>query len=150
MKQGIFFEAGEGLEVGARGSRMLFKAMAETTDSAFSLMERELPVGNRRPQPHTHAGPEGFYVLEGAIEFLVGDQGRIGGPGFWALVPSGVAHTFGNVGDSPARLLIIHAPAADAYFRELQELWGKKEPRSPEEERALMKRHGLKPVASDS
>src|SRR5512141_316106 len=67
MKQGIFFEAGEGLEVSARGSLMVFKAIADTTDGAFSLMERTLPVSNRRPQPHTHQGPEGFYVLEGSI-----------------------------------------------------------------------------------
>lgn len=146
MEQGIFFEAGEGLAVSARGSQMLFKAVADTTGGKFSLMERELPVSNRRPQPHTHQGPEGFYVLEGSIEFVVGDQHRVGGPGFWALVPGGVSHTFGNVGDSPARLLIIHAPAADAYFKELQALWGKAEPPTPEEERALMKRHGLQPV----
>jgi len=93
MKRGIFFEPGEGMEVSARGSSMVFKAIADTTDGTFSLMERILPVSNRRPQLHTHQGPEGFYVLEGSIEFVVGDQRRIGGPGFWALVPSGVPHT---------------------------------------------------------
>jgi mannose-6-phosphate isomerase-like protein (cupin superfamily) len=144
-----FFEPGEGMAVSARGSKMLFKAVSDTTGGAFSLMERELPVSNRRPQPHTHQGPEGFYVLEGQIEFVVGDQKRIGGPGFWALVPGGVAHTFGNAGDSPARLLIIHAPAAEAYFVALQELWSQAEPPTPEEERALMKRYGLEPVESD-
>ena len=35
----------------------------------------------------------------------------------------GVSHTFGNPGDSPARLLIIHSPAADACFAELEGLW---------------------------
>ena len=150
MEQGIFFEPGEGMAVSARGSAMLFKAVAATTGGAFSLMERELPVSNRRPQPHTHAGPEGFYVLEGSIEFVVGDQSRVGGPGFWALVPGGVAHTFGNVGETAARLLIVHAPAADAYFVELQELWRGANPPTPEEERALMKRHGLDPVETES
>jgi quercetin dioxygenase-like cupin family protein len=149
MKQSIFFEPGEGKTVSARGSSMLFKAVADTTDNAFSLMERTLPVSNRRPQPHTHEGPEGFYVLEGQIEFVVGGQSRVGGPGFWALVPSEVAHTFGNAGDSPARLLIIHVPAADAYFVELQELWSTETPPPPEEERALMRRHGLEPVVPE-
>src|SRR5262245_64783756 len=148
MKQGIFFEPNEGQAVSARGSSMLFKAVAETTNNAFSLMERTLPVSNRRPQPHTHEGPEGFYVLEGQIEFVVGGESRVGGTGFWALVPSGVSHTFGNAGESPARLLIIHVPAADAYFVELQELWSKADPPTPEEEHALMRRHGLMPVES--
>jgi mannose-6-phosphate isomerase-like protein (cupin superfamily) len=145
-KQGIFFEAGEGMKVSARGSSMVFKAISETTGGTFSLMERELPVSNRRPQPHMHDGPEGFYVLSGSIEFVVGDQTRVGGAGFWALVPGGVAHTFGNAGETPARLLIVHVPAADAYFVELQELWGREEPPTPEQERELMERHGLTPV----
>ena len=149
MDQGIFFEPGEGLALSARGSSMHFKAVAASTGGAFSLMERELPVSNRRPPPHRHHGPEGFYVLEGSIEFVVGGQSRIGGPGFWALVPGGVAHTFGNAGQSPARLLIIHAPAADGYFVELQALWGQAKPPTPEEERALMRRHGLEPVEPD-
>ena len=148
MEQRIFFVQWEGMAVNARGSAMVFKAVANTTDNAFSLMERTLPVGNRRPQPHRHHGPEGFYVLEGSIEFVVGDQRRTGGPGFWALVPGGVAHTFGNVGETPAKLLIVHAPAADTYFVDLQALWDKTQPPTPEEERALMKRHGLEPVES--
>jgi len=149
MERGIFFEPGEGMKLNARGSLMVFKAVSDTTDGSFSLMERELPVSNRRPQPHTHQGPEGFYVLEGSIEFIVGTQNQIGGPGFWALVPSGVAHTFGNAGEAPARLLIIHAPAAEAYFVALQDLWSQMNPPTPEEERALMKRHGLEPVEPD-
>lgn len=150
MERGIFFEPGEGLALSARGSAMTFKAVADTTGGAFSLMERELPVSNRRPQPHRHQGPEGFYVLDGSIEFVADNQSRIGVPGFWALVPGGVAHTFGNAGESPARLLIIHAPAADAYFVELQALWGSTKPPTPEEERALMRRHGLEPVEAET
>lgn len=104
VTRGIFLERGEGKVLSARGSVMSFKAFAETTNGAFSLMERELPVSIRRPQPHRHMGPEGFYVLEGSIEFIAGDPSRVGGPGFWALVPGGVGHTFGNVGEAPARL----------------------------------------------
>ena len=148
MKQAFFFEPGEGKAVTARGSQMHFKAVGATTNGVFSFMERELPASNRRPQPHRHVGPEGFYVLQGFIEFIVGDQRRTGGPGFWALVPGGVPHTFGNAGKSPARLLIIHAPAADAYFVELEKLWAGVQPPSPEEERGLMRRHGLEPVDS--
>jgi hypothetical protein len=33
----------------------------------------------------------------------------------------------------------------DAYFEELQALWSGQAPPSPEEERALMKRHGMEP-----
>ena len=87
-------------------SAYLLAEVETDSDGAFSFMERDLPVSNRRPQPHTHKGPEGFYVLEGSIEFIVGGESRKGGPGFWALAPSGVSHTFGIAGDSPARLWI--------------------------------------------
>jgi hypothetical protein len=60
-------------------------------------------------------------------------------------VPGGVSHTFGNASTSQSRLLIIHAPAMDAYFEELQVLWSRKTPPSPEQERALMMRHGMEP-----
>jgi quercetin dioxygenase-like cupin family protein len=145
MARGIFLDPGQGTIYSARGSKMAFKALYETTGGAFSFMERDLPVGNRRPQPHSHKGPEGFYVLEGSVEFILGRKSRIGGPGFWALATSGVSHTFGNAGDSPARLLIIHSPAADAYFAELEALWNDSTP-TPEQERELMKRHGIEPT----
>jgi hypothetical protein len=60
-------------------------------------------------------------------------------------VPGGVSHTFGNVATAPARLLIIHAPAMDSYFEELQVLWSGAVPPGIEEERELMKRHGMEP-----
>jgi hypothetical protein len=97
--RGIFLDRDEGTIYSARGSTMVFKALHETTGGAFSF-ERDLPVGNRRPQPHTHAGPGGFYVLE----FIVGGETRKGGRGFWALAPSGASHTFG-IGASTNRLL---------------------------------------------
>ena len=145
MARGIFLDPGQGTIYSARGSKMAFKALYETTGSAFSFMERDLPVGNRRPQPHNHKGAEGFYVLEGSVEFILGRKSRIGGPGFWALAASGVSHTFGNAGNSPARLLIIHSPAADAYFAELEALWKDSTP-TREQERELMKRHGIEPT----
>ena len=51
MGKGIFLEPGQGTMYSARGSKMAFKALHETTGGAFSFMERELPVSNRRPEP---------------------------------------------------------------------------------------------------
>jgi hypothetical protein len=54
MDAKIFFEPGAGMALTVRGSMMVFKANSVTTVGAFSLIERKLPVGSRRPQPHTH------------------------------------------------------------------------------------------------
>jgi hypothetical protein len=41
--------------------------------------------------------------------------------------------------------LVIHAPAMDAYFAQLHELWGRDQAPTPDEERALMARFGMVP-----
>ena len=81
----------------ARGSKMLFKATHASTNGAFSLMERTLPPGGRKPPPHIHTNcEEAFYVLEGQIEFFLGTETVIGRPGSFVHVPGGVSHIFGN------------------------------------------------------
>ncbi|MGE5219150.1 MAG: cupin domain-containing protein [Chloroflexota bacterium] len=142
----IVVEAGEGKLLSARGSEMLFKATRASTNGAFSFMERTLPPGGRKPPPHIHTNcEEAFYVLDGEIEFFLGDDTVIGRPGSFVLVPGGVSHTFGNAATAPSRLLIIHAAAMDAYFEELQALWSGAVPPSADQEQALMNRHGMVP-----
>ena len=128
----------------ARGSVMYFKALAEQDGGDFSLMERTLPAGGRRPPPHRHTNcSEAYFVLDGLVSVTVEDHELTVGPEGFVLVPRGTAHTFGNAADREARLLVIHAPAMDAYFAELHELWNRAEPPSPDEERALMARFGM-------
>jgi mannose-6-phosphate isomerase-like protein (cupin superfamily) len=131
----------------ARGSVMFFKALAEQDDGDLSLMERTLPPGGRRPPPHRHTNcSEAYFVLDGLVSVVVeGEEIAVGPEGF-VLVPRGTAHTFGNAGDDEARLLVIHAPAMDAYFAGLHELWNRPEPPTPDEERALMARFGMEAV----
>jgi quercetin dioxygenase-like cupin family protein len=142
----IVFSAGEGKFLSARGSNMFFKATRASTGGAFSFMERTLPPGGRKPPPHIHTNcEEAFYVLDGEIEFFLGDDALLARPGSFVHVPGGVSHTFGNAWAAPSRLLIIHAPAMDGYFEELQGLWSGEAPPSAAEERALMQRFGMEP-----
>jgi len=131
----------------ARGSMMFFKALAEQDDSDISLMERTLPPAGRRPPAHRHTNcSEAYFVLDGLVSVTVEDEELTVGPEGFVLVPRGTAHTFGNAGTEEARLLVIHAPAMDAYFAGLHELWNRDEPPSPTEERALMTRFGMEVV----
>jgi mannose-6-phosphate isomerase-like protein (cupin superfamily) len=128
----------------ARGSVMLFKALAEQDDGDLSLMERTLPPGGRRPPPHRHTNcSEAYFVLDGLVSIIVDDEELTVGPEGFVLVPRGTAHTFGNSTEREARLLVIHAPAMDAYFAGLHDLWNRGDPPSPDEERALMARFGM-------
>jgi mannose-6-phosphate isomerase-like protein (cupin superfamily) len=131
----------------ARGSVMFFKALAEQDDGDLSLMERTLPPGGRRPPPHRHTNcSEAYFVLDGLVSVVVEGEELAVGPEGFVLVPRGTAHTFGNAGGDEARLLVIHAPAMDAYFAGLHELWNRPEPPTPGEERALMARFGMEAV----
>jgi mannose-6-phosphate isomerase-like protein (cupin superfamily) len=131
----------------ARGSVMFFKALAELDGGDFSLMERTLPPAGRRPPPHRHTNcSEAYFVLDGRVSVVVEGEELTVGPEGFVLVPRGTAHTFGNAGDEEARLLVLHAPAMDAYFADLHALWNRDDVPSPEEERALMARFGMEPA----
>ena len=58
-------------------------------------------------------------MLDGLVSVTAEDDELTVGPEGFVLVPRGTAHTFGNAADREARLLVIHAPAMDAYFAEL-------------------------------
>lgn len=139
---------GEGAVVySARGSEMFFKAIASRADGDLSVMERTLPPGGRKPPPHRHTNcSEAYFVLDGDVTVNLESRELELRPQDFVLVPRGAAHTFGNTSDEWARLLVIHAPAMDAYFAGLHELWNRADPPSPEEERALMSRFGMEPA----
>jgi quercetin dioxygenase-like cupin family protein len=63
--------------------------------------------------PHTHDDhADAFYVLEGTVEFTLGDASVQAGPGTLVAVPPGTLHGFGNPGPGRARVLNFHAPDA--------------------------------------
>ena len=69
-------------------------------------------AGERVAGPHVHDGhTDAFYVLEGELTFEIGRERAtttVSAGGFVAA-PPGVAHSFHNAGDRPARWLTIHA-----------------------------------------
>ncbi len=89
----------------------------------LSLLETTFDPGSG-VEPHFHKGhSDSFYVLEGALEFHVGDEIFTATPGSYVLAPPNVVHYFRNVGDTPARVLNLHTPGGFArYRRELAEL----------------------------
>jgi quercetin dioxygenase-like cupin family protein len=62
-------------------------------------------------EPHVHEDhADSFYVLEGEVEFTIGDETTRAGPGTWVAAPPGVRHGFAIPGPGPVRFLNIHAP----------------------------------------
>jgi quercetin dioxygenase-like cupin family protein len=65
------------------------------------------------PPLHVHSNEEQFvYVLEGQINFILGDEERIVGPGTLIHVPRGVPHCSRPV-HGPATFFTAKSPAGD-------------------------------------
>ena len=78
---------------------------------ALTLSVFELEPGFEGPDPHQHDDHvDSFYVLEGDVEFLLGDKTVRAGPGTFVAAPPGFVHTFTNPGSAGARLLNMHSP----------------------------------------
>jgi quercetin dioxygenase-like cupin family protein len=61
--------------------------------------------------PHLHDDHvDAFYVLEGEVEFHTDGGPRRAGPGSFFAAPRGTAHGFRNPGQTPLRVLNVHAP----------------------------------------
>ena len=59
------------------------------------------------PPPHIHRNEdETFYIVEGQIDFLLGDETVTGGPGDFVNVPRGTVHRFRNSGTSAAKMIL--------------------------------------------
>ena len=98
---------GEGLRVG----NVEFLARSQHTPR-FNLALITIAPHRGGPPPHSHASEDdSFYIVEGELTLLLGDEELAAGPGTFVLVPPEVTHTFANRGDVPVRMLNIHAPA---------------------------------------
>jgi len=80
-------------------------------------MEVTLPQ-DAGPPPHTHEWDEAYFIIEGDVEFSVGDQRFTATAGDFVYTPGGVVHGFRGVSQRPARVLIFDAPAhAGSFFK---------------------------------
>ena len=139
---------GEGDELAAGPSRARFTAEVSDGDGTFSLTETTLAPGFPGPLPHRHrAMVDSFYVLEGTLTVTVEGEAHDLGPGSYALVPPGVAHTFGNPGSETVRMLNIQAPGGlEQYLKELGAVLKPGEQPDPAVMAELASRYDFEPV----
>jgi len=90
--------------------------LGEWTDAGESSAERPIaPL-------HLHRNDdEAWYVLEGTLGFIRGDERLEAPAGSAVLVPRGVAHSYWNAGDGAARYVLVLTPRIAALIDALHE-----------------------------
>ena len=108
LEDAIFRPAGDGeLLPRAYGSVLVKGELAQLSALEFEF-EREW----EGVSPHTHdSHVDAFYVLDGAVDFLLAEGVRRATTGAFVAAPPGSLHGF-ETNAGPARLLNLHAPDA--------------------------------------
>lgn len=99
------------------------------------------------PALHVHTDcDEWFWIVGGQFKFQVGSSIVRLGPGDSLMAPRDVPHAFVSISDEPARLIVMHQPAAtmEEYFRAMAALPNP----SVEVRRAAAEQHGMRFVGS--
>ena len=93
----------------------------EDTDGVFSMWEAVQKSGSEPPLHVHHTSDETFYILEGNMRFMVGDQIHDAGPGDAVFAPRGVPHAF-KIKSDVCRAITVCTPSGfEKWFRELGE-----------------------------
>ena len=100
------------------GSRCRILATSESTRGKYGLVDMiEVAAGDMPPLHVHHTHDEGFLLLEGELSLFLPDREITLRPGEFVLAPRGIPHTY-QVGDSPARWLVLSTPPAFEQFVE--------------------------------
>lgn len=107
----ISLPPGAGRHYDAGPMHAVFKADGAETDNRYCVSEWWLEGGQPGPGPHSHdANEELFYVLEGAMSFLVGTEWVDASRGSFLRIPARTTHDFENRSDSRAGVLNVFIP----------------------------------------
>jgi mannose-6-phosphate isomerase-like protein (cupin superfamily) len=123
------------------GSAFELFADASAARGAVSVTKLVLTAGADGAKPHYHTlSDELFYVLSGAMEFLLADDMVTVEADGLVVVPPKMPHAFGAVPGSTAEALVVIAPGVErfGYFRQLKRIASGAEPWDgllPEQER---------------
>lgn len=101
---------GEGRRYAMGRMQAVFKADRAETAHGYSLSEWWLEPRTRLPGPHAHPEDHVFYVIEGTLNVLVGEEWVQAPRGSYVLIPGGTPHAFENREAAPAGFIAFTVP----------------------------------------
>lgn len=115
----IVHAAGEGLRLqSGPGRDLIFKVTGEDTGGAFDYFIVEVAPKGGPPLHVHHKQEETIHVLKGQFKVQIGDSIYRLQEGGFAYLPSNVPHTFLNLTDAPAEVIVVYTPGGGHKFYE--------------------------------
>ncbi len=148
MAELVLFSAGEGEAVSLRGTQVTFKVKSDQADGASCTEWLAAPGFDTGLHVHERL-EETWYVLDGELEFRVGEETFHASSGACVFVPPRVPHAFANRNQAPAKfLLMMSPPTHDRYFIELAEILKRSGPPDSEAIAALRAKYDTQQLSS--
>lgn len=123
---GFIVRLSEGRQIKIPGVPEIVTVKAGSIDTAGTVSFHEGwhgPDDTGVPRHFHHHLDEMFYVLDGEMRFLVGEEETVAGPGTFVYIPHGTVHAWRPVGTGPVRQLVVVIPGGfEGYFDEMQSL----------------------------
>jgi quercetin dioxygenase-like cupin family protein len=117
--------------LGAPNVAVTLLADSSTTGGALSTVRVHPDKGADGVRPHRHQkSTEMFYILNGRVQVLSGNDVVTADAGDVLVVPPGLPHAFAAQRSSSAEILIVIAPGVERfeYFRQLTRIARGEEP----------------------
>ena len=148
MSGGALVNPGQDETVSLRGTEVTFKVRSEQAAGASLTKWAAAPGFDTGLHLHERL-EETWYVLDGELEFRLGEDTLQAGAGTCVFVPPGIAHAFANRTGKTARfLLIMSPPTHDRYFVELAEILARSGPPDSEAIATLRTRYDTRQLSS--
>jgi mannose-6-phosphate isomerase-like protein (cupin superfamily) len=116
----LLLKPNQGTSLSVVGDIVTFKAVGEDTNGQYTLFELRVDPEIGPPSHMHHREDEAFYIQEGELEFQLGDRTVIATPGTFLYSPKGHLHSFKNLTNQRAKMLVWCMPAGiEKYFVEV-------------------------------
>jgi quercetin dioxygenase-like cupin family protein len=99
-----------------KGGRVTVKAGAAETGGAFAQIETDDPRGSGPPWHLHHDQDETFYVLEGEVIVIVGEQRIELGTGDYLFAPRDIPHAYVVRSERARMLVTVNPPGPEELF----------------------------------
>ena len=119
-QRAVHIAEGEGKMLWVADELMTFKVSSEDTGGMYALTDSVVPPQGEAPLHVHHREDEAFWVLDGELEILVGEDTFRASAGSFVYLPKGIRHAYKNVGTGPARFLTLIVPGGlEKFFEEV-------------------------------